>query len=141
MTHSVPPSRLARLASRLSISSRSRSRTIYSIRPGGGRLADFARPLKEHRIHLLTVALAIFAIGWFSHTCWPTAVEPIHAVAAVISPPAAWNRCPGARRDEIDCYPQFQRDGRPVARAREREAELNRLERFIARPACRRAGA
>ena len=25
--------------------------------------ADFARPLKEHRIQLLTVALAIFAIG------------------------------------------------------------------------------
>jgi signal transduction histidine kinase len=89
--------------------------------------ADFARPLKEHRIHLLTVALAIFAIGLvFSYVLAERYVDPIHAVASAAQNIAARGLEPvpeAHRRDEI---------GDQLRRARARETELNRLERFTA---------
>src|SRR5580700_11417339 len=99
--------------------------------------ADFARPLEEHRIHLLTVALAIFAIGLvFSYVLADRYVEPIHAVAAAAQNIAARGLEPvpeAHRRDEIGLLTRSFNDmvGQ-LRRAREREHELNRLERFTA---------
>ena len=99
--------------------------------------ADFARPLKEHRIHLLTVALAIFAIGLvFSYVLADRYVEPIHAVAAAAQNIAARGLEPvpeAHRRDEIGLLTRsFNEMVDQLRSAREREAELNRLERFTA---------
>ena len=99
--------------------------------------ADFARPLEEHRIHLLTVALAIFAIGLvFSYVLADRYVEPIHAVAAAAQNIAARGLEPvpeAHRRDEIGLLTRsFNEMVDQLRRAREREAELNRLERFTA---------
>ena len=99
--------------------------------------ADFARPLAEHRIHLLTVALAIFAIGLvFSYVLADRYVEPIHAVAAAAQNIAARGLEPvpeAHRRDEIGLLTRsFNEMVDQLRRAREREAELNRLERFTA---------
>ena len=99
--------------------------------------ADFARPLEEHRIHLLTVALAIFAIGLvFSYVLADRYVEPIHAVAAAAQNIAARGLEPvpeAHRRDEIGLLTRsFNEMVAQLRRAREREAELNRLERFTA---------
>src|ERR1700730_17952801 len=99
--------------------------------------ADFARPLKEHRIHLLTVALAIFAIGLvFSYVLAERYVNPIHAVASAAQNIAARGLEPvpeAHRRDEIGLLTRSFNDmvGQ-LRRAREREHELNRLERFTA---------
>jgi len=99
--------------------------------------ADFARPLEEHRIHLLTVALAIFAIGLvFSYVLADRYVEPIHAVAAAAQNIAARGLEPvpeAHRRDEIGLLTRsFNEMVDQLRRARAREAELNRLERFTA---------
>src|SRR3984893_6685973 len=99
--------------------------------------ADFARPLKEHRIHLLTVALAIFAIGLvFASVLAERHVNPIHAVASAAQNIAARGLEPvpeAHRRDEIGLLTRSFNDmvGQ-LRRAREREHELNRLERFTA---------
>jgi signal transduction histidine kinase len=98
---------------------------------------DFARPLAEHRIHLLSVALAIFAIGLiFSYVLADRYVEPIHTVAAAAQNIAARGLEPvpeAHRRDEIGLLTRsFNEMVDQLRRAREREAELNRLERFTA---------
>jgi nitrogen fixation/metabolism regulation signal transduction histidine kinase len=89
--------------------------------------ADFARPLEEHRIHLLTVALAIFAIGLvFSYVLADRYVEPIHAVAAAAQNIAARGLEPvpeAHRRDEIGLLTRsFNEMVDQLRRAREREA-------------------
>jgi signal transduction histidine kinase len=99
--------------------------------------ADFARPLKEHRLHLLTVALAIFAIGLvFSYVLADRYVNPIHAVASAAQNIAARGLEPvpeAHRRDEIGLLTRsFNEMVDQLRRARAREAELNRLERFTA---------
>src|ERR1700730_7342171 len=99
--------------------------------------ADFARPLEEHRIHLLTVALAIFAIGLvFSYVLAERYVNPIHAVASAAQNIAARGPEPvpeAHRRDEIGLLTRsFNEMVDQLRRARAREAELNRLERFTA---------
>jgi signal transduction histidine kinase len=99
--------------------------------------ADFARPLEEHRIHLLTVAMAIFAIGLvFAYVLADRYVEPIHAVAAAAQNIAARGLEPvpeAHRRDEIGLLTRsFNEMVDQLRRARERETELNRLERFTA---------
>jgi signal transduction histidine kinase len=98
---------------------------------------DFARPLAEHRIHLLTVALAIFAVGLvFAYVLADRYVEPIHTVAAAAQNIAARGLEPVAeahRRDEIGLLTRsFNEMVAQLRHAREREAELNRLERFTA---------
>ncbi|HZO82974.1 MAG TPA: ATP-binding protein [Candidatus Binataceae bacterium] len=98
---------------------------------------DFARPLAEHRIHLLSVALAIFAIGLvFAYVLADRYVEPIHTVAAAAQNIAARGLEPvpeAHRRDEIGLLTRsFNEMVEQLRRAREREAELNRLERFTA---------
>lgn len=98
---------------------------------------DFARPLAEHRIHLLSVALAIFAIGLvFSYVLAERYVEPIHAVAAAAQNIAARGLEPvpeARRRDEIGLLTRsFNEMVDQLRRAHAREAELNRLERFTA---------
>lgn len=98
---------------------------------------DFARPLAEHRIHLLSVALAIFAIGLvFAYVLADRYVEPIHEVAAAAQNIAARGLEPvpeAHRRDEIGLLTRSFNDMvEQLRHAREREAELNRLERFTA---------
>lgn len=98
---------------------------------------DFARPLTEHRIHLLSVALAIFAIGLvFAYVLADRYVEPIHTVASAAQNIAARGLEPvpeAHRRDEIGLLTRsFNEMVEQLRRAREREAELNRLERFTA---------
>ncbi len=98
---------------------------------------DFARPLAEHRIHLLSVGLAIFAIGLvFSYVLAERYVEPIHEVAYAAQNIAARGLEPvpeAHRRDEIGLLVRSFNDMvEQLRHAREREAELNRLERFTA---------
>ncbi len=99
--------------------------------------ADFARPLAEHRIHLVTVAFAIFAIGLvFSYVLAERYVAPIHAVADAAQNIAARGLAPvpeAHRRDEIGLLTRsFNEMVDQLRGAHEREAELNRLERFTA---------
>ncbi len=98
---------------------------------------DFAKPLAESRIHELTLAVAIFAIGLISaYFLAQRYVEPIHAVAAAAQNIMARGLEPvpeGNRRDEIGLLTRsFNEMVGQLRRAREREAELNRLERFTA---------
>jgi signal transduction histidine kinase len=99
--------------------------------------SDFAHPLSENRIHQLTVALAIFAIGLaIAYILADRYVKPIHAVANAAQNIAArgLERVPEAhRRDEIGLLTRSFNDMvDQLRRAREREQELNRLERFTA---------
>jgi signal transduction histidine kinase len=98
---------------------------------------DFARPLAEHRIHLLSVGFAIFAIGLvFAYVLAERYVEPIHEVASAAQNIAARGLEPvpeAHRRDEIGLLVRSFNDMvNQLRRAHEREAELNRLERFTA---------
>jgi signal transduction histidine kinase len=99
--------------------------------------ADFAQPLSDYRYHLLTVALAIFAVGLaFAYVLAQRYVRPIHAVAAAAQNIAARGLEPVPevrRRDEIGLLTRsFNEMVSELRRARERELELNRLERFTA---------
>jgi signal transduction histidine kinase len=98
---------------------------------------DYARPLRETRYQELTFALAIFAVGLvIAYFLAERYVEPIHAVADAAQNIAARGFEPVAaarRRDEIGLLTRSFNDMlEQLRRAREREAELNRLERFTA---------
>src|SRR5579862_282155 len=98
---------------------------------------DFAQPLAESRTRELLIAFAIFAIGLvFAYILADRYVKPIHAVAAAAQNIAARGLEPvpeAHRRDEIGLLTRSFNDmvGQ-LRRAREREQELNRLERFTA---------
>ncbi len=98
---------------------------------------DFAEPLQQYRNQLLTVALAIFALGLvFAWVLAQRYVQPIHTVAAAAQNLAARGLEPVPethRRDEIGLLTRSFNDMvAQLRRAREREIELNRLERFAA---------
>jgi signal transduction histidine kinase len=98
---------------------------------------DFAQPLRENRSRQLMIALAIFTIGLvFAYILADRYVKPIHAVADAAQNFAARGLEPvpeAHRRDEIGLLTRSFNDmvGQ-LRRAREREQELNRLERFTA---------
>ncbi len=98
---------------------------------------DFAKPLRESRYHELTLALMVFAIGLaIAYLLAQRYVKPIHAVADAAQNIAARGLTPvpeTKRRDEIGLLTRsFNEMVEQLRRAREREAELNRLERFTA---------
>jgi signal transduction histidine kinase len=99
--------------------------------------ADFAQPLAESRTRQLMIAFAIFTIGLvFAYILADRYVKPIHAVANAAQNIAARGLEPvpeAHRRDEIGLLTRSFNDmvGQ-LRRAREREQELNRLERFTA---------
>jgi hypothetical protein len=99
--------------------------------------SEFAAPLQQNRLHQITVAIAIFAIGLgFAYLLAERYVEPIHAVAAAAQNIAERGLEPVpevTRRDEIGLLTRsFNEMVSQLRRAREREQELNRLERFTA---------
>ena len=99
--------------------------------------ADFAQPLAENRSHQIAIALAIFALGLvFAYVLADRYVGPIHAVASAAQNIAArgLETVPEAKRgDEIGLLTRsFNEMVGQLRRAREREQELNRLERFTA---------
>ena len=98
---------------------------------------DFAQPLEESRTRELMIAFAIFAIGLvFAYILADRYVKPIHAVANAAQNIAARGLEPvpeAHRRDEIGLLTRSFNDMVGQLRhAREREQELNRLERFTA---------
>jgi len=98
---------------------------------------DFAQPLAENRSRELMIALAIFTIGLvFAYILADRYVKPIHAVASAAQNMAARGLEPVAedhRRDEIGLLTHsFNEMVEQLRRAREREHELARLERFTA---------
>ncbi len=98
---------------------------------------DFAKPLAQSRLRELTLAVVIFAAGlMFAYFLAERYVEPIHAVASAAQNIMARGLEPvpeGKRRDEIGLLTHsFNEMVGQLRRAREREAELNRLERFTA---------
>jgi nitrogen fixation/metabolism regulation signal transduction histidine kinase len=98
---------------------------------------DFANLLKYSRFHLIALGMVIFAIGLvFSYILAERYVEPIHVVAAAAQNIAARGLEPvpeARRRDEIGLLTRsFNEMVAQLRRAREREIELNRLERFTA---------
>jgi hypothetical protein len=99
--------------------------------------AEFAQPLQQNRVYQITVALVIFAIGLgFAYLLADRYVEPIHEVAAAAQNIAARGLEPvpeANRRDEVGLLTRSFNDMvSQLRRAREREHELNRLERFTA---------
>ena len=98
---------------------------------------DFAEPLTEDRKHTLSFAFAIFAIGLaFAYILADRYVKPIHAVADAAQNIAARGLEPVPEahgRDEVGLLTRSFNDMvKELRRAREREQELNRLERFTA---------
>jgi len=98
---------------------------------------DFAKPLAQSRLRELTLAVVIFATGLiFAYFLAERYVEPIHAVASAAQNIMARGLEPvpeGKRRDEIGLLTHsFNEMVGQLRHAREREAELNRLERFTA---------
>jgi signal transduction histidine kinase len=98
---------------------------------------DFAQPLEQSRTRELLIALAIFTIGLvFAYILADRYVKPIHAVANAAQNIAARGLEPvpeAHRRDEIGLLTRSFNDMVGQLRhAREREQELNRLERFTA---------
>jgi signal transduction histidine kinase len=98
---------------------------------------DFAKPLAQSRLRELTLAVVIFATGLIiAYFLAERYVEPIHAVASAAQNIMARGLEPvpeGKRRDEIGLLTHsFNEMVDQLRHAREREAELNRLERFTA---------
>jgi signal transduction histidine kinase len=98
---------------------------------------DFAKPLAQSRLRELTLAVVIFAAGLIiAYFLAERYVEPIHAVASAAQNIMARGLEPvpeGKRRDEIGLLTHsFNEMVGQLRHAREREAELNRLERFTA---------
>jgi signal transduction histidine kinase len=98
---------------------------------------DFAQPLAANRMHQLYVAFGIFALGLvFAYILADRYVKPIHAVADAAQNIAARGLEPvpeAHRRDEIGLLTRsFNEMVAQLRHAREREQELNRLERFTA---------
>ena len=99
--------------------------------------SDFDQPLRDYRIRLVSLGFAIFAVGLvFAYLLAERYVNPIHAVADAAQNFAARGLEPvpeARRRDEIGLLTRsFNEMVAQLRRAREREAELNRLERFTA---------
>jgi nitrogen fixation/metabolism regulation signal transduction histidine kinase len=99
--------------------------------------SDFDQPLREYRTKLVTIGLGIFALGLvFAYVLAERYVEPIHTVAHAAQNIAARGLEPvpeAKRRDEIGLLTRsFNEMVAQLRRAREREQELNRLERFTA---------
>jgi signal transduction histidine kinase len=99
--------------------------------------SDFDQPLRDYRLRLLSLGVAIFAIGLvFAYILAERYVEPIHAVADAAQNIAARGLEPVPdvrRRDEIGLLTRSFNDMvSQLRRAREREQELNQLERFTA---------
>jgi signal transduction histidine kinase len=100
-------------------------------------VGDFAQLLNDNRIRLIVLASIIFALGIvFSYVLAERYVQPIHTVAAAAQAIAARGLEPvpaSARRDEIGLLTRsFNEMVSQLRHARERELELNRLERFTA---------
>jgi signal transduction histidine kinase len=100
-------------------------------------IGDFAKPLAQSRVHELSLAVLIFAIGLISaYFLADRYVKPIHTVASAAQNIMARGLEPvpeGKRRDEIGLLTRsFNEMVDQLRHAREREAELNRLERFTA---------
>jgi len=98
---------------------------------------NYTEPLRSSRFHLIAFGLLIFAIALaFSYVLAERYVKPIHIVAAAAQNIAARGLEPvpeAHRRDEIGLLTRsFNEMVTQLRRAREREAELNRLERFTA---------
>jgi signal transduction histidine kinase len=98
---------------------------------------DFEQPLKDYEFRLVMLGLCIFAIGLvFAYVLAQRYVKPIHTVAHAAQNIPAHGLEPVPelrRRDEIGLLTRsFNEMVAQLRRAREREAELNRLERFTA---------
>src|SRR5262249_34300665 len=98
---------------------------------------DFAQPIAANRLHQLTFAMVIFAIGVvFAYILADRYVKPIHAVSDAAQNIVDRGLAPvpeAHRRDEIGLLTRsFNEMLEQLRRAREREQELNRLERFTA---------
>ena len=98
---------------------------------------DFTALVYNTQIRLVTLAFGIFALGIiFSYVLAERYVRPIHAVAAAAQGIADRGLEPipaSPRRDEIGLLTSsFNEMVSQLRRARERELELNRLERFTA---------
>ena len=101
------------------------------------QFGDFTQLLRENRARTIALASLIFAAGIiFSYALASRYVGPIHEVAAAAQNIAARGLEPvpeAPRRDEIGLLTRsFNEMVSQLGRAREREAELNRLERFTA---------
>ena len=99
--------------------------------------SDFDQPLRDYRWRLVTIGLGIFAIGLvFAYVLAERYVDPIHAVANAAQNIEARGLEPvpeAPRRDEIGLLTRsFNEMVAQLRHAREREQELNRLERFTA---------
>jgi signal transduction histidine kinase len=99
--------------------------------------SDFDEPLRDYRLRLLSLGVAIFAMGLvFAYIIAERYVEPIHAIADAAQNIAARGLEPVPevrRRDEIGLLTRSFNDMvSQLRRAREREQELNQLERFTA---------
>jgi signal transduction histidine kinase len=99
--------------------------------------SDFDEPLRDYRWRLVTIGLAIFAIGLiFAYVIAERYVDPIHTVANAARNIEARGLEPvpeARRRDEIGLLTRsFNGMLAQLRHAREREQELNRLERFTA---------
>ncbi|HLW70252.1 MAG TPA: HAMP domain-containing sensor histidine kinase [Candidatus Binataceae bacterium] len=99
--------------------------------------SDFDQPLRDYRWRLVTIGFAIFALGLvFVYVLADRYVDPIHAVADAAQNIEARGFAPvpeARRRDEIGLLTRsFNGMLAQLRHAREREQELNRLERFTA---------
>jgi len=99
--------------------------------------SDFDQPLRDYRWRLVTIGVAIFALGLvFVYVLADRYVDPIHAVADAAKNIEARGFAPvpeARRRDEIGLLTRsFNGMLAQLRHAREREHELNRLERFTA---------
>lgn len=98
---------------------------------------DFNEPLRNYQYRLIVLGAAIFAMGLvFAYVMAQRYVKPIHTVAYAAQNIAARGLEPvpeERRRDEIGLLTRsFNEMVAQLRRARERELELNRLERFTA---------
>ena len=98
---------------------------------------DYTELLRQARTKLITLALVIFAVGIvFSYALAYRYTRPINLIAAAAQNIAARGLEPVPevrRRDEIGLLTRsFNEMVAQLRRAREREQELNRLERFTA---------
>jgi nitrogen fixation/metabolism regulation signal transduction histidine kinase len=98
---------------------------------------DFEQPLKDYQYRLVMLGLGIFALGLiFAYVLAQRYVKPIHTVAYAAQnlPIHGLEPVPELRRrDEIGLLTRsFNEMVAQLRRAREREAELNQLERFTA---------
>ena len=98
---------------------------------------DFNEPLRNYQYRLIVVGAAIFVLGVvFAYVLAQRYVMPIHTVAYAAQNIADRGLEPvpeARRRDEIGLLTRsFNEMVAQLRRARERELELNRLERFTA---------